>query len=87
MSIHLQILTPEKPLFEGQVSKATFPGTKGRFTVLPRHAALISSLESGVINFSEVKGDNPNEAREHIIHISSGFVEVKDNHIVACVEK
>lgn len=88
MSLHLQILSPEKTLFNGVVSKVALPGTKGRFTVLPRHAALISSLEKGVIHFSEVRNaDKPNEAIEHIVPIHRGFVEVKDNEVVACVEE
>lgn len=86
LSLHLQILSPEKRLFDGQVSKVSFPGTKGRFTVLPRHAALISSLDKGVINFSEVRGDNPHEGVEHIQPIFRGFVEVNNNEVVACVE-
>lgn len=86
LSLHLQILSPEKRLFDGLVSKVSFPGTKGRFTVLPRHAALISSLDKGVINFSEVKGDNPHEGVEHIQPILRGFVEVNNNEVVACVE-
>jgi hypothetical protein len=40
-----------------------------------------------VINFSEVKGDNPNQGVEHIVSIHRGFVEVKDNEVVACVEE
>ena len=87
MSLHLQILSPEKCLFDGQVNKVSLPGTKGRFTVLPRHAPLISSLEKGVLNFSEVKGDNPNQGVEHIVSIHRGFVEVKDNEVIACVEE
>ena len=87
MSLHLQILSPEKCLFDGQVNKVSFPGTKGLFTVLPRHAPLISSLEKGVINFSEVRNaDKPNEATERIVSIQCGFVEVKDNEVIACVE-
>ena len=87
MNIHLQILSPEKRLFDGLVSKVTFPGTKGRFTVLPRHAALISSLDKGVINFSEVGNpDKPHEGVEHIQPILRGFVEVNNNEVVVCVE-
>ena len=87
MSLHLQILSPEKCLFDGQVSKVSLPGTKGRFTVLPRHAPLISSLEKGVINFSEVRNaDKPKEATARIVSIQRGFVEVKDNEVIACVE-
>lgn len=88
MNIHLQILTPEKRLFDGQVSKVTLPGTAGSFTVLPRHASLISSLSKGVINFSEVRHeDKPNEGVEHIVSIVRGFVEVNDNEVVVCVEE
>lgn len=87
LSLHLQILSPEKRLFDGLVSKVSFPGTKGRFTVLPRHAALISSLDKGVINFSEVRNpDKPHEGVEHIQPILRGFVEVNNNEVVACVE-
>ena len=85
--LHLQILTPENILFDGQVSKISLPGTKGRFTVLPRHAALISSLEKDVINFSEVRDpDKHHEGVEHIQPILRGFVEVNNNEVVVCVE-
>lgn len=88
LSLHLQILTPEKCLFDGQVSKATFPGTAGSFTVLTRHAPLISSLGKGVINFSEVRNeDRPYEGVEHIVPIARGFVEVNNNEVIVCVEE
>lgn len=43
------------------------------------HAALISSLEKGVIAYRN------GEATDKVA-ISSGFVEINDNHVVACVE-
>ena len=77
--IDLIILTPEKIFFKGQVIKVSFPGTKGRFMVLPKHAALISSLTAGNISYSA------NE-QEYTIQIKSGFVEVKNNTVSACIE-
>ena len=77
--IDLIILTPEKIFFKGQVTKVSFPGTKGRFMVLPKHAALISSLTAGNISYSA------NE-QEYTIQIKSGFVEVKNNTVSACIE-
>ena len=47
--LNLVIVSPEKTLFKGSVSDATFPGTQGVFMVLPQHAPLLSSLEKGVI--------------------------------------
>lgn len=85
--IDLHILTLEKTLFKGKVSKVSLPGTAGRFTVLPNHAPLISSLTKGVVNFSENKSDAPNESTEHIVSVKRGFVEIRQNQIVVCIEK
>ena len=40
----LEILSPERTLFSGEVESVTLPGTLGEFTVLRHHAPLISSL-------------------------------------------
>lgn len=85
--IHLQVLSPEKTLFEGEVSRVTLPGKVGSFTVLPMHAPIISSLVGGVIAFAEYRPENPRQGVEHIISISGGFVEVKSDNVTICVEK
>lgn len=85
--IALQILSPEKSLFKGEVKKVTFPGAEGSFTVLPYHAPLIAALGKGVITFTTNPDGHPNESTEQFIGIDSGFVEVNHNRIVACVEK
>ena len=40
----LDILTPEKKLFEGDVKSVKFPGTNGEFEILNNHAPIISTL-------------------------------------------
>lgn len=77
--LHLTILSPEHKIFEGDVDSVTFPGEKGAFTVLTRHAPIISSLLKGTITYK--MGNN-----EESLLIESGFTEVKENRIVACVE-
>ena len=42
----LQIITPDKKVFEGEVESATFPGTKGSFQVLTNHAL---GVDGGVV--------------------------------------
>ena len=61
------------------VSAVTLPGTVGPFEVLKDHAALISSLEKGDIVYVS-------EGKESRLPIACGFVEVRDNMVVACVE-
>jgi len=75
----LEILTPDKKIFEGQVDTATFPGSKGSFQVLNNHAPLISTLDKGKVTY---KGKNIDD--EFII--SGGVVEVLHNKVVLLAE-
>ena len=77
--IHLLILSPERTVLEAQVSLVELPGDKGRFTVLRNHAPLISSLDEGDISYVS-------QGTASKVHISSGFVEINDNNVTACVE-
>ena len=71
----LEIITPEKRLFEGKVKLVQVPGAKGSFEVLKNHAPIISTLTKGTI---KVIGEN--DAQE-FIEINSGIIEVKANTI------
>lgn len=75
MTIHLDIITPEGTVVCQDVDRVELPGSKGRFVVLKDHAPIVSSLVEGVIEY----GDGS-------VRIRSGFVEVIDNHVTACVE-
>ena len=79
--MELTIITPSGVLCNAQVEKASFPGTKGAFTVLSNHAALVSTLGKGKIQY-EVKG----EAVEKEMDIERGMVEVKQNKIQVFIE-
>ena len=72
----LDVISPERTLVHAAVEAVELPGTKGRFEVLLDHAPLISSLEKGVIAYRNGEGTDK-------VAISSGFVEINDNHVVA----
>ncbi|MGD8306421.1 MAG: F0F1 ATP synthase subunit epsilon [Ignavibacteria bacterium] len=77
--INLEIITPEKVIFEDTVDSITVPGTKGGFQVLKDHAPLMSTLEIGVIN---VKKGNES------IYFSTagGTIEVLDNKVLVLAD-
>ncbi len=77
----LEILSPEQKLFSGEVESVILPGTLGEFTVLKRHAPLISSLNQGEIKYRLKNGE------EQRVAIRNGFVEVLKNHVSVCIEK
>lgn len=75
----LEIMTPDKKIFEGEVESAKFPGSKGEFQVLNNHASLISSLDKGTIEFINKDGI-------HDVNVSGGVVEVLNNRIIVLAE-
>ena len=78
--MHLTIITPDKKIFEGEVTKVKFPGTGGPFQVLKNHAPLISTLEKGAILYSDKQGT-------HTVAMEGGIVEVLDNKMVVLLKK
>ncbi len=76
----VEIITPEKRLFEGESSMIRVPGTKGSFQILNSHAAIVSTLVKGTITVR--KPDN----EEVEFKINSGLVECKNNKIIILVE-
>lgn len=75
----LIIYSPEKTIFDGEVSLVEVPGTKGRFEILENHDAIITTLQPGVIRYIS-------EGIEYRQEVSSGYVEVHRNKISACVQ-
>lgn len=73
--MYLEILTPEKKVFEGNVTIATFPGSDGSFQVMDNHAPLISLLKEGVVEYKSKEGSNS-------VRITGGVVEVMKNKVV-----
>jgi len=78
--MHLEIITPDKTIFDGEVDSATFPGSKGSFQVLKNHAALISSLEKGKVIYKTNGNDQE-------ITVNGGIVEVLNNNIILLAEE
>lgn len=77
--MQLDILTPDKKVFSGEVSSVIVPGSKGSFEVLNNHAAIISTLDKGSIRYKA-------KDAEHSISISGGVIEVLSNKVVVLVE-
>ena len=76
----LEIVTPDKHIYSGEVISVKFPGSDGSFGVLNDHAPIISSLKEGVI---EVVAENNKELS---FKIGGGVVEVLKNRIIVLAE-
>lgn len=79
--MNLEILTPEKKIFSGDVYGVQLPGITGSFEVLDKHAPLVSALKNGRLKILKDKNN-------HLAYfdIQSGFVEVINNNVSVLVE-
>lgn len=77
--MQLEIITPEKKVFEGEVSSIMVPGAHGRFQMLENHAAIISTLINGTVKIKTATG-------EERFEVKGGVVEMLDNKVVILVE-
>ncbi|MDE3213290.1 MAG: ATP synthase F1 subunit epsilon [Bacteroidota bacterium] len=76
----LEILTPERKIFSGEVYGVQLPGIDGMFEVLDKHAPLVSGLSSGKLKILKDKQNH------QFYQIRSGFVEVLKNTATVLVE-
>ncbi len=79
--MNLEILTPEKKIYSGEVYGVQMPGINGSFEVLDKHAPLVSALAPGKV---KVLIDKQNQVAFY--DIKSGFVEVINNKVTVLVE-
>lgn len=78
--LQLNIVSPEKELFNGEVKNVTLPGMIGSFTILPQHAPIVSSLKAGTLSYVTMEGE------EHVQEINGGFIEMNDNNVSVCID-
>jgi F-type H+-transporting ATPase subunit epsilon len=80
VTMTLEILTPEKRLYSGDVYGVQLPGTDGLFEILNNHAPLVSALTKGNIKILKDKSSF------ETFLIQGGFVEVLNNKATVLVE-
>ena len=73
--MYLEIITPEKLLFAGEIKLIKLPGISGSFEIMTNHAPIISILTPGKIKVRET-----NDIVSYF-EIDGGLVEASNNKI------
>lgn len=96
--MHLEIITPETNIFNGEVKSVQFPGLDGSFQVLAGHAPIISGLSNGVVKVelsspyekteksSELVLQDPSDVKVIRVEINGGVVELLNDKIIVLAE-
>jgi len=78
-TLHVEIVTAERELYSGEANLVSAPGTEGRLGILPRHAALLTTLSPGALNIKLGDAEEP-------IFVSGGFLEVSNNSVIVLAD-
>lgn len=77
--MHLDIITPEKNVYTGEVEMVNLPGSDGSFGIMKDHAPIVSTLKAGEIKVVE-------NGNEKLFPVNGGVVEVNNNKIIVLAE-
>lgn len=73
-TLHVEVVTAERELFNGEAELVSAPGSEGRLGILPEHEALLSLLGPGLLRIKLRDEEEP-------IFVSGGFLEVYQNSV------
>jgi F-type H+-transporting ATPase subunit epsilon len=76
----LEIVTPDKKLFEGEAKSLTVPGSEGSLGILNNHAPMIASLKKGTVKITDAS------SKIHSFDIKGGVIEVLKNNVIVLAE-
>ncbi len=77
--MHLEIITPDKKIFAGEVTSVSVPGKSGRFDMLNNHAPIISTLLNGKVKVKDKEGVKT-------FDVKGGVVEMLNNKVIILAE-
>ncbi len=77
----LEVVTPDREVFSGEVQSVSVPGTQGSFQVLVNHAPIIATLGRGNVKIIQENGE------EEILKAQDGVIEVLNNKAIILLER
>ena len=79
MPLHLEIVTSDRIVFEGEVDMITVPGGGGEMGILPHHAPVLSTLKAG-----ELRVKTGGQTQEFAI--GGGFIDIHNNRVIVLAD-
>ena len=79
MSMHLDIVTPEKKVFSDVVENVYLPGADGEMGILPSHAGLVTALQAGELRYLH-------NGETGTLAVGSGFAEITQEKVVVLTD-
>lgn len=75
----VEIVTPDKRIFDGDADGVQLPGADGSFEILNNHAPIVATLSKGKVKVRIGK-------EYEVVSISGGLVEMQKNKLIVLAE-
>lgn len=75
--MYLEIISPEKILFKGEVNTLSVPGSNGEFQMLNNHAAILSTLKEGTVRFEVSNANDKFELKSEDIQVDGNIFSIE----------
>ena len=80
-TIHVDVVSAEELIFEGEVEFVALPGEQGELGIYPRHTPLITRIKPGTVRMKI-----PGQAEEEVVFVNGGVLEVQPNSVTVLAD-
>ena len=80
-TIHVDVVSVEASIFEGQAEFVVLPGETGELGIYPQHIPLITRIRPGAVRIKI-----PGRAEEEFVFVAGGILEVQPNRVTVLAD-
>jgi F-type H+-transporting ATPase subunit epsilon len=80
-TIQVDVVSAEEQIYSGQAEFVVVPGVDGELGIYPRHTPLLTQIRPGALRIKL-----PNEAKEELVFVQGGFLEVQPNLVTVLAD-
>ncbi|HEY1059787.1 F0F1 ATP synthase subunit epsilon [Limnobacter humi] len=80
-TIHVDVVSAEESIFEGEVEFVALPGEQGELGIYPRHTPLITRIKAGTVRMKV-----PGQAEDEVVFVNGGILEVQPNGVTVLAD-
>ncbi len=80
-TVHVDVVSAEEAIFDGEAEFVALPGEAGELGIYPQHAPLITRIKAGAVRIKM-----PNRAEEEFVFVAGGILEVQPNRVTVLAD-
>ncbi|MFM1987503.1 MAG: synthase epsilon subunit [Pseudomonadota bacterium] len=80
-TIHVDVVSAEESIFEGEAEFVALPGESGELGIYPQHIPLITRIRAGAVRI-KVAG----KSEEEFVFVAGGILEVQPNRVTVLAD-